>query len=70
MITRRWFMALAASSAAVAASPIAALRPGHAAPTPGEVWGLGYWAPGGSRIGHAPRNPARFPEGAWHADFV
>jgi len=70
MMTRRWFMALAASSAALAASPIAALRPGRAAPTPGEVWGLGFLAPGGSRIGHAPRTPVRFPDGAWHPDFV
>jgi len=70
MMTRRWFMALAASSAALAASPIAALRPGRAAPTPGEVWGLGYLAPGGLRIGHAPPKPARFPDGAWHPDFI
>ena len=70
MITRRWFMAMAASSAALAASPIAALRSGRAAPTPGEVWGLGYLAPGGSRVGHAPPRPALFPNGAWHPDFV
>ena len=70
MITRRWFMALAASSAAFAASPIAALRPARAAARPGDDWGLGYLAPGGSRVGHAPPHPARFPDGAWHPDFV
>lgn len=70
MITRRWFMALAASSAALAASPIVSLRPARRAASPGEVWGLGYLAPGGSRVGHAPPRPARFPDGAWHPDFL
>jgi hypothetical protein len=70
MITRRLFMALAATSAALAASPVAALRIGRAAPTVGEVWGLGFLAPGGSRVEHAPPNLAIFPTGAWHPDFV
>jgi hypothetical protein len=69
MISRRFFMALSATAAALAASPAAAFRLGRSA-TVGEVWGLGFLAPGASRVVHAPPNPARFPEGAWHPDFV
>jgi len=70
MISRRFFMSLSATAAALAASPAAAFRLGRPAPTVGEVWGLGFLAAGASRVSHAPPNPARFPDGAWHPDFV
>lgn len=70
MITRRLFMALAGAATTMAASPALAVRLGHATPTLGELWGQGFLAAGGSRIAHAPRYPALFPDGAWHPDFV
>ena len=70
MITRRVFMALVAgTSAAMAGSPTLA-RLGRSAPMLGEVWGLGFLAAGGTLVHHAPPNPALFPDGAWHPDFV